>query len=79
MNLEKALRRKKQIGTYKDGGLDMTIFIAPKRDKDYQLFLNDFLNMTDKVELAKSHSINQEFRLCAIWEGETFIRDIPNI
>ncbi|MBE7630488.1 hypothetical protein [Tenacibaculum piscium] len=79
MNFEKALKRKKQLGKYKDGDLDMTIYIAPKRDKDYELFLNDFLKITDRIELAKGHSVNQEFRLCAIWEGKNSIRDIPNI
>jgi hypothetical protein len=79
MNLKKALARKKNRQTYKHVGLIMPVYIAPKRDKDYQLFLLDFINEEDKVELAKGHSINQEYRLCAIWEGEGFLKDIPNI
>lgn len=80
MDLETALKRIEYIKTHKHVDLEMKVYIAPKRDKDYEMFIACFFDDEDKIELAQSLSIDEQFRLCAIWEFKNkTLKDIPNI
>tara|TARA_R110002051_G_scaffold201693_1_gene268485 strand:+ start:21534 stop:21800 length:267 start_codon:yes stop_codon:yes gene_type:complete len=68
MTLEEAEKRKKTIGeTIIDKGIEYRVTIIPEREKDIEDFINSYLDASDKLELAKGSSINQEFKLCGIW------------
>ncbi len=80
MDIETAIKRRNQIKTYRHVALDMLVYIAPKRSKDYQMFIDRFFDDENKEELAKGFSIDQQFKLCAIWTGKNEILNvIPDI
>ena len=79
MDILQAIKRRDSIKTHKYVDLIMNVYIAPKSDKDFDDFKQFFREHDDKIELAKSCSVNQQFRLCAIHESDSSLHVIPNI
>ncbi|MCK0158215.1 hypothetical protein MWU65_13555 [Cellulophaga sp. F20128] len=68
MTLEEAQKRKEIIGdTIIDKDIEYRVTIIPERGKDFEDFINSYLDVSDKLELAKGCSVNQEFNLCGLW------------
>jgi len=68
MTIKEAQERKKTIGeSFNDKGLEYKVTIVPKREKDFEDFIKSYLDVADKLELAKGSSVNQEFKICGIW------------
>ena len=68
MTLQEAQERKITSGdSFKDKGIEYKVTIVPKREKDFEDFINSYFDVSDKLELAKGCSVNQEFKLCGIW------------
>ncbi|CAM1339211.1 hypothetical protein [Tenacibaculum aestuarii] len=68
MTLEEIKKRKNIVGNViEEKGIVYKVTIVPKREKDFQDFIKDYLDKENKLELAIACSVNQKFKLCGIW------------
>lgn len=68
MTLKEAQERKSTIGdSFTHEGIEYKVTIVPKREKDFEDFISSYLDVTDKLELAKGCSVNQEYNIYGMW------------
>ncbi|MEW7292123.1 hypothetical protein [Aquimarina sp. 2304DJ70-9] len=76
MTLEEAQKRKDVIGeTITENRIEYKVTIVPEREKDFEDFIHSYTGSSDKLELAKGSSVNQQFKLVGLWsDGASILK-----